>query len=292
MSTLEKVQQLYLKGSDLYTQTTTNTSKDSRYLEKLTHEIETTKAYIKQADKAIASLRTKESGDLELDRKKRIIAHYEAYTKLPFVSDKDEVIDVATASHLVQQRVDGHQQLIDHLQQTSIIPLVERTEKDTSIFESILKDIIDSTTDTEAKLQSVENKVNEVTSQDYNILEKSSQIVNEKRSEMEDMESLLLSHLKRTITKFFALQDWEGGAVLDPSTLRHALKQTLKTIIQLLTAPKNQWVRIVPNQYSEQLLRELILNDLLLRDDQNQQFFQLRHFGHPIKNYEIESDTH
>lgn len=279
MSKLERVQQLYLKNGDINTQTTINTSKDARYLEKLNREIEATKSFIKQADLAIESLRTKESSDPLLEKKKRIIAHYDAYSKLPFVSDKDEVIDVATSSYLVQQRVDNQKEIIEYIQLSSTKLQVERLENDTSIFKSVLSDIMESISKTETRLHLLESKIDEVQSEDYKILDKSGEIVNEKYKEMEEMESLVSSHLKRSITKFFALQNWEDETVLDQSTLRHALKHTLKTIIQLLTAPKNQWVRIVPNQYSEKLLRELILNDLLIRDDSNQEYFQLRHFG-------------
>lgn len=251
-------------------------SKDVTYVNRLHHDIAATEKFIEQADHAIGALEHADrSDDSETSQRKRVVALYDSYARLGYLPGKDEVIGVASASHLVEQSVENQNKHLDLLATTS-------AEPDVTKIGAILKDYTDLLTQSKAvreenelRLRELTAKIDELNPQD--VVPNAVEVLETKLKECRNSGALLNLHMKRVITKFLALQNWEDGSILDETTLLGALKLNMTLLRSLLVT--SGWVEVIPDQYNDKIIKLLQMNDIVEhKREGNDTFLRMRNF--------------
>lgn len=263
------------------------------YIRKLQNDINLTSSFIEQADASIEDLvlksQTGQNNNISL--KKEIIALSDTYGKLPYLSEKGDVIGIATASTvintLVQQQTEANNYLTKKIEKdTNELNLLNGLHID---YERILQ-LVDE------KIVSVQKQLNEIRQKtaslspvlNTNLLQINS--LDSKLSEAYEMEDSLLNYLKRIAIKYLAFGDWEIQQVMTEEVFEENVSLCMQLIDNLVTSSiqsiekdtKDDWVIINPNLIEGKLINHFLKNNLIIsREDttKDQYIIMLRSFG-------------
>ncbi|EAZ63226.2 hypothetical protein PICST_37943 [Scheffersomyces stipitis CBS 6054] len=287
MSKLDRVNQIYLGEISNKKEVSISSTREAVYENRLKKDIERTKEYIKQANRAIVSFRDVEVSASQ-DHRRRIIALYEAYKKIPYNSSKDESIGLATASQSIERLVQQHAQATDDLNSSNRQSEIEKIKMAMSDYRR-LSEIIDDVVEEKMKrLQVIEARIEEmnVDIESENGISKFNQkskgTLTTIQSDIQATERLLALHLKRIITKFLAVQDSEFSNLSDATIVKTTVQQCQNMLIRLLKSDSSTWVQVHPNNFTSGLIKTLVMNDIILiRDDSefDLQYLKLRDYG-------------
>ncbi|ODV80734.1 uncharacterized protein CANTADRAFT_4744 [Suhomyces tanzawaensis NRRL Y-17324] len=255
-------------------------SGDAVYLERLRKEVEHTKQYIKQADIAISSLKQADRQD-SASEKRRVVALYDSYARVPFVPDKDEVIGSATASTALRNSVEDYSEAIATLSESKVDP------EELTLLMDDYRDIVHHTSRTNekglSKLKEMDSKLAEL-EQEVSLVNRARTQLKSRLKDADQMSSLLSLHLKRVLTKYLAVQNWEEKVVMDSPALKSTIRLIMLMIDDLLTAPQDSWVEIVPTSITAQLVKILVFKSIVIsREDSTPSIYYLR-----IRNFGIQ----
>lgn len=247
------------------------------YMQRLRHDIRSTLNFTEQADSAISKFKDENDVDDDiLKLKTEIVALWFCYSRLPYVPDKQDTIGIATASISVQEQVEDQAEAFDMLLQE-----VQSLKQERRSFETLNSDyrqltsLIDKKIEFEKfKIQEIESKINsmEITpmeaSQQMDALQESIQM-------SRDMEDTLLASLRRTLTKYLAISDWQLLEVMTAEEFESNTDVCIQLIDTLILASIksvkqriDEWLVVYPTKTEERLINHLVRSSLLiLRQD-------------------------
>lgn len=239
------------------------------YVKRLEKEIAATERYLLDADRAITRLELElqlDNDEAERDHMEHVLALQHTYEKLPWIPDKNEVLDTAVAS--VQLRAMNHQQ-----QQT--IALLRRTTKDKKDEVDDLNQLLVEYTQLVPLLKAQETESKRIQhlleSQHHQLRitpESFMQHLGSSKTETQDTVKMLQRGLTRVLRKYIAVADYKSGTTkpMDQTELRNRMADANKLMRTLLAhVPSNSWVDIDrPNRTEESLITTWIINDIVI----------------------------
>ena len=247
------------------------------YMQRLRHDIRSTLNFTEQADSAISKFKDENDVDDDiLKLKTEIVALWFCYSRLPYVPDKQDTIGIATASISVQEQVEDQAEAFDMLLQE-----VQSLKQERRSFETLNSDyrqltsLIDKKIEFEKfKIQEIESKIN---SMERTPMEASQQMeaLQESIQMSRDMEDTLLASLRRTLTKYLAISDWQLLEVMTAEEFESNTDVCIQLIDTLILASIksvkqriDEWLVVYPTKTEERLINHLVRSSLLiLRQD-------------------------
>ncbi|KAK6459798.1 uncharacterized protein RJT20DRAFT_22798 [Scheffersomyces xylosifermentans] len=285
---LIRARELFLKGNAGSSRnsgaSTGSTLKEETYEKRLVKDIEKTQLFLNQANKALMTLRTVDyaASDSERDRKRRVIALYNSYQKIPYSSNKDDAIGIATTSRKFEEAVRDTKKSIEHLKKTSNSDEIEALKSIIKDFRRIFQITEKVIGQKQELVTDIEEKLASVGSEEQRIRRQSKHVLDRATEDAKTTEKLLGVHLKRVITKFLAVHDLEYSKLSDETTLRTSLKNSQALLLNLLRASDDKWVEVIPNRYNSGIIKALLMNDLAhSREDSTAdiEYLRLRNYG-------------
>ncbi|CUM48377.1 unnamed protein product [Debaryomyces tyrocola] len=264
------------------------------YIRRLENDIHLASSFINQANVSIEKLilKTRNSSHEDLiSLKKDIIALSDTYGRLPYLSDKSDVIGIASASSIIDSLIQQQTEASIHLNKKNEIDSNEITAKQALVEEyKRLLQLIDRKHLTEqGKLEEIDQKISVM---ELNPISKALQVgaLNFKLDEARQSENLLSTYLKRIIIKYLALSDWESQQVITEEKLQENVNVCIELIDKLVTSSINSigkeietaWVEVNPNKIENKLINHLLMNNIITsRGDSTKEklFLMLRNFG-------------
>lgn len=258
------------------------------YVRRLENDIHLVSSFINQANVSIEKLilKTKNTSHEDLiSLKKDIIALSDTYGRLPYLSDKSDVIGIASASSIIDSLIQQQTEASIHLNKKNEIDSYEITSKQALVEEyKRLLQLIDQKHITEQeKLEEIDQKTSVM---ELDPISKGLQIgaLNIKLDEARQSENLLSTYLKRIIIKYLALSDWESQQVITEEKLQENVNMCIELIDKLVVSSINStaWVEIDPNEIESKFINHLLMNNTIIsRDDSTKEklFLLLRTFG-------------
>lgn len=245
---------------------------DTTYLRRLEREIAATERYLLDADRAIKHLEQElqlesNNNTTERSHKEHIIALQQTYEKLPWIPDKNEVLDTAIASveisdlnkqqlksitllrnniQMKKEEVTDLEQLLIEYQQ--LIPLLDIQEEESQRIQDLLE------TRSNDDLQSTPDSF--------------LQDLGTNKEHTQQTVKMLQRGLTRILRKYIAISDYKSGnsTPVQQATLRDRLAEAYKLVRNLLShVSSNSWVEVdLPTETEETLITTWIINDILL----------------------------
>lgn len=247
------------------------------YMQRLRHDIRSTLNFIEQADSAISKFKDENGADDDILKLKiEIVALWFCYNRLPYVPDKQDTIGIATASVSVREQIEDQAETFDMLLQE-----IQTLRQERRSFETLNSDyrqltsLIDKKIDFEkSKTQEIESKISSMekapieASQQMNALQENIQM-------SRDMEDTLLASLRRTLTKYLAISDWQLLEVMTAEEFESNTDICIQLIDTLILASIksvkqkiDEWLVVYPSKTEERLINHLVRSSLLvIRDD-------------------------
>lgn len=258
------------------------------YIRRLENDIHLVSSFINQANVSIEKLilKTKNASHEDLiSLKKDIIALSDTYGRLPYLSDKSDVIGIASASSIIDSLIQQQTEANIHLNKKNEIDSYEIKSKQGLVEEyKRLLQLIDQKHVTEQeKLEEIDLKTSVM---ELDPISKALQIgaLNIKLDEARQSENLLSTYLRRIIVKYLALSDWESQQVITEEKLQENVNMCIELIDKLVVSSINStaWVEIDPNKIESKFINHLLMNNTIIsRDDSTKEklFLLLRDFG-------------
>lgn len=258
------------------------------YIRRLENDIHLVSSFINQANVSIEKLilKTKNTSHEDLiSLKKDIIALSDTYGRLPYLSDKSDVIGIASASSIIDSLIQQQTEANIHLNKKNEIDSYEIKSKQGLVEEyKRLLQLIDQKHVTEQeKLEEIDQKTSVM---ELDPISKALQIgaLNIKLDEARQSENLLSTYLRRIIVKYLALSDWESQQVITEEKLQENVNMCIELIDKLVVSSINStaWVEIDPNKIESKFINHLLMNNTIIsRDDSTKEklFLLLRDFG-------------
>lgn len=258
------------------------------YIRRLENDIHLVSSFINQANVSIEKLilKTKNASHEDLiSLKKDIIALSDTYGRLPYLSDKSDVIGIASASSIIDSLIQQQTEANIHLNKKNEIDSYEIKSKQDLVEEyKRLLQLIDQKHVTEQeKLEEIDQKTSVM---ELDPISKALQIgaLNIKLDEARQSENLLSTYLRRIIVKYLALSDWESQQVITEEKLQENVNMCIELIDKLVVSSINStaWVEIDPNKIESKFINHLLMNNTIIsRDDSTKEklFLLLRDFG-------------
>lgn len=266
----------------------------SKYIRRLQTDIHLVSSFINQANTSIEKLISKNSNTSQEDigsLKKDIIALSDTYERLPYLSDKGDVIGIATASTIIDNLIQQQNEASIHLNEKNVKAFNERISMDALVEDySRFLQLIDQRIITD---QSKLNEIHQKTiSMDEEPVTRSVQInaLDTKLNEAYDLEDLLSSYLNRIVIKYLAVGDWEIQKVVTEEKFQENVNLCMQLMDNLVASSMNSmrkgtrgdWVQVHPNFVESKLINHLLMNDLVVsREDSTieKSILMLRDFG-------------
>ena len=264
------------------------------YIRRLENDIHLASSFINQANASIEKLIQKTRSSSEenpIFLKKDIIALSDTYGRLPYLSDKSDVIGIASASSIIDSLIQQQTEANLCLNKKNEDDSYEIKNKQALVeeYKRLLQLIDQKHVAEQGKLEEIDQKATFI---DLNPVSKALQVeaLNTKLDEARQSENLLSTYLKRIIIKYLALSDWESQQVITEEKLQENVNVCIELIDKLVTASiysigkktENSWVEIYPNKIENDLINHLLMNDIISsRDDSTKErvFLMLRNFG-------------
>lgn len=264
------------------------------YIKRLQNDINLTTAFINQANASIERLVSKneaESPEDLITLKKNIIALCDTYGRLPFLSDKSDVIGIASASSIIENLIQQQREAssyLDKINETNSQAILSKQAL-VEDYARLLKLIDQKLITGQGKLEEIDQKSGNI---ELDPVSKSQLVkaLDNKLEEARQSEYSLLTHLKRIIIKFLAVSDWEVQHVMTEEKLQENVSVCIELIDKLMTSLINYiendsdavWVEVNPSEIESKLINHLLMNDIIIsRGDSTKEksFLMLRNFG-------------
>lgn len=232
---------------------------------------------MEQAENAIAQLEKDElqrankrvdiiSWTEETHRKAHLLALYEVYRQLPYLSIKNDLIGIASATTLIVKAVQEHTSTTDKMKEDN-----GNLEKDLKLLSTLLLDYntIGRLLETELDKKSQEVAQQELILDSEPLEKKVSSLFNSVFQQCEAAkraEELLYAHLQRLVVKLHAMIDWENTSVADEETFRNNIVRSttfLKTLVTSLVSSVDLWVPVDRGTPEDRLAKLMIHHDIL-----------------------------
>lgn len=261
-------------GPDILPQSATQKT----YVKKLRSDIERTKRFVEQAEKAILQLKEEKADfdkqkeimnedsmrSMSSSKKAHLIALYEVYKQLPYLAIKNDLIGIATATTLTTKAVQEQARASKALKSEN-----EAIQNEIPELESILSEykqvndyfqtdidnhptkMADQRSTIEKLHSALEIKIDQVTS--ANISAKK-------------LEDALYSHVQRLVVKLHAMIDWESTNVADEETFRLNISRSATFIRSLVTSKvckADTWVKVSSGTLEEHLAKLMVHHKIL-----------------------------
>lgn len=288
-----------LSGKDISIQEEKESIEDSAkiqttYIRRLQNDINLTTTFINQANASIEMLVSKTEttpSEDPITLKKNIIALCDTYGRLPFLSDKSDVIGIASASSVIDGIVQQQTEASLYLNK-----LNETNSQEIKSKQSLLEDYNRLLKLIDQKLVTGQGRLKEMDQKSDNIeldpisKPQSIRALNNKLKEARQLQDSLLTYLKRIVIKYLAVSDWEVQHVMTEEKLQENVNACIELIDKLMTSSiysiKNDsetaWVEVDPSEIESKLINHLLMNDVIIsRDDSTKEklFLMLRNFG-------------
>lgn len=225
--------------------------KDEVYIRRLKHDIDALKVYHRQADIALEKLESeaaqfKETTDPDYIKKLDYVALYDSSGRIPFISGRDEVLDVALASCILQDRLKETKDTTQWLESEIEISR-EYLSIDHYQLHSHDRDAhVDRIDKLKAASTRLDNKIQTLNQSPAKYVEEKSLRLEELTSQAMQWNQELTQHLKRVALKHLAIQNWNNNQRdLNKSDLREAVHETMKTLQLLLHSQPSAWITIL-----------------------------------------------
>ncbi|CAH2354262.1 hypothetical protein CLIB1423_15S02212 [[Candida] railenensis] len=269
----------------------------SAYKQRLSKDISRTEEFIRQADAAILKLEKGE--DLQqqkesdiLNTKKRVIAQYEAFSRLAYFPDKNDVIGTATAYSVTQSLVREQKEILSSWRSETRANKVE-----SGYLQMILDDyqqlsgLIDSEIERkQERLEALDSKIGNLEklrsslSEDSDTLERRAA---EKRSQSVDKLKLEARGADRKVSSYLKYIMIESSK--NHGTDIDAGSQFIRQLVEGRTSQSDEsaansevdggWVESPPDGLNE-LIKILVLNDVVIQHELGDTvFYKLRDYG-------------
>lgn len=260
------------------------------YVRKLRHDIERTNTFLKQAREAVQKLEetsvVNELWTAETERAARILALYEAYVRLPYLTMKNDLIGIATAASLTRKAVTEQAEATKQLANENSVIDEETGQLKTILADykavlALLEDRIGQHPDRMAELQA---KLRDSQPLEVELAQKLASIVSatELAKKMDDR---MHQHVKRVVTKLHALLDWENTSMVDESTFKKNILQSLALVNSLVAKlvssepGAEKWVHVTPGSADEKLVQVMLRSNLIHVREHEGYEVRLRDFG-------------
>lgn len=255
-----------------------------KYVKSLERDIERTKIFLEQAREASKKL------ELELPRpqwapetakKAEVLALYDAYIRLPYLTTKNDLIGIATAAALTRKAVTEQTETSKALESENSA-LEDETRQLRAIlsdYKSVLALLRERAEQHPTRMAELEDKLHQSQPVEAKLAQKLVQV--QAASELaKKTEDRMHQHLKRIVTRLHALLDWENASSVDEATFKKNVLLSLAFINSLVTnlvAENDKWVAVTPPQ--EVLVQLMLRNNLIQMKERNGYEVRLREFG-------------
>lgn len=278
MSSTNPIDLLHLpQNSDALPQSATQKT----YVKKLRSDIERTKRFVEQAEKAILQLKEDQSKSDEaqevsniaskqhnIDTKKaHLLALYEVYKQLPYMASKNDLIGIATATTLTNKAVQEQARTSKAFKSEN-----KSIEEEILVLETILfeykevKDHLETRIDNHpTKLANQRKAIQELKELDERLKSKIEQ-VNLASSSARKIEDALYGHVQRIVVKLHAMMDWENTNIADEETFRQNISRSATLIKSLVTSKASKtepWVKVTSGTPEEHLAKLMVHHKIL-----------------------------
>lgn len=248
------------------------TAAQETYIRRLRGDIERTKTFLRQAKEANVQLQDETAANSTWDhstcQQAHLISLYEAYKKLPYMAMKNDLIGIATAASLTKKAVHEQRQTSKQIEDDNIEierANVQQTQllADYKEIDELLKQRIQAHPERMDKLRA---KLRQSQPLDMELELKLESVQNATAS-MKAVEERMYQHVRRVVTKLYALQDWENASVMDEQTFKTSIMLALSLIVTLVTSllsSQEKWVAVPTGGPEEKLLLVMIRNNLVV----------------------------
>lgn len=257
---------------------------ETAYRQRLLKDIERTELYIRHANSAIEQLDSGDRGGTlvgnEVEKKKEIIARYEAYKTLSYFPDKNDVIGTATASSVTSALVKQQQEAIHRYRAGAREAKADnrRMQLVLSDFEQLDLLLADEIAAKTRDAAVVEDKITQIRSQGGEATQDEvDEIVSKTLSDTKKVYNKYLSHLK-----YILLEYTSGNPMV---SLDECMDLIQRLIYGRLGAGSEGydglgWIEVDISKYGNlELVKLLLLNDLIIGRDNYPNVYRLREFG-------------
>lgn len=271
-------------------------SSSSAYKQRLAKDISRTEEFLRQADAAILKLEKaedfqKNENDI-LNTKKRVIAQYEAFSRLAYFPDKNDVIGTATAYSVTQSLVREQKEILSSWRSETRANKVESGNLQMLLDEyKQLSGLMDSEIERkQERLEALDSKIGKLEklrsslSEDSDTLERS---IAEKRSQSVDKLKLEARSADRKVSSYLKYILMESSK--NYGTDVDAGLQFIRQLVEGRTSQLNVfaanseddggWVESPPDGLND-LVKILVLNDIVVQHEIGDTvFYKLRDYG-------------
>lgn len=262
---------LILQSIDLPADHSSQSAAQDTYIKRLREDMERTRTFLRQATEANGLLENEVSGenwDESSKRQAHLVALYEAYKKLPYMAMKNDLIGIATAASLTKKAVAEQRQASaeianENAEIEEATVLQSQLLADYTEINDLLNQRILAHPDSMNKLR---KKLDESQPLEVELASKLESVQNATAS-MKSVEDRMYQHVKRVVTKLYALQDWENASVMDEKTFKTSIRLALSLIVRLVTnllSPQEKWIAAPVGGPEEKLLLVMMRNNLVV----------------------------
>lgn len=262
---------LFLQNLDPPVDHSSQTAAQETYIKRLREDVERTKTFLRQAIEANSQLEDEKpdtNWSESTQQQAHLVALYEAYKKLPYMSMKNDLIAIATAASftkkaVLEQRQASKEISDENRDMEATLVLQSQLLADYTEIDDLLKQRILAHPERMKKLRA---KLRE--SQPLEVeLDRKLESVQNATASMKAVEDRMYQHVKRVVTKLYALQDWENASVMDEQTFKTSIVLALSLIVSLVTgllSPQEKWIMAPVGGPEEKLLLVMIRNNLVV----------------------------
>lgn len=287
----DKVRQLLQNQPKTRAGTPTANLAQDMYQRKLSADIDRTKKFLEQANSAISRLETElQQPNTAWDDETATLAHtlalHEVSRRVPYTAMKNDLIGIATALSLTLKAVKEQAAVSDHYAAESrevadatqeLKRLLADYKEADQLIQNRIKQHPERVAQLRAKIRESQTLEMELKLQALALLAaaQAAKVVEDKMHQ----------HLKRIITKLYALLDWENASKMDEATFKRSISQSFSFVNLLVLQLSNhssgeQWVRVEPGSAEEKLVQLMIRNNLVIFRDAGGIFeVRLREYG-------------
>lgn len=279
MSSTHPSEQLHLvQDSESLPQSATQKT----YVKKLRTDIERTKRFVEQAQKAILQFREEETklesaqkktnpGSVfssEDSKKAHLLALHEVYKQLPYLAIKNDLIGIATATTLTSKAVQEQARTSKALKSEN-----ESIKAEILALETVLSDYheVDGYLKTEIKNHpskiDIQKKIRLESKELEEKLEQKIDQIKSANASAKRQEDLLYSHVQRIVVKLHAMMDWETTSIADEETFRLNILRSatfIKKLVLTKALQTDSYVKYTSDTLEEHLAK-LMLHHKILR---------------------------
>lgn len=229
---------------------------------------------IEQSNFALKLLKSELLHHQHTNDKHQVIAEYKRNEIIPFYQDKNDVISISTASILIQSLVQQHTNSSKNLQNLNNqeFDIINNLKGFKMEYQQLLDNLDDITNFKKDKSLQLSTQEHFQLSND----EKTLQLNNMVDSTDNDLQSLN-NALKKVVFKYVSFDDTSLSVEEMKSRVTQLIELINKLIKNLIT--NKGFTPVEPNPVQQSLIRNLIMNDIILSNDSDEMLIQLRDYS-------------